>query len=251
MRFHGGRHECYCQSPPYYQEVDDLLRHAVAQLDAGRPVGPLIKNAQFWRAAGPRNGYDVDAVDWFLYQIRLLPDHSELTGIGTDPWHDLEVTQLTRSEVSGPAEHPTGRAWLAPEKQFAEKCADAWRDFGQAPGTHLRWGRAALRIYELRTPEAQTIASLRDDFLFRAVGTGGRSRASTGGRSFTLTKIRPGRSSLPGVAEIVARSERDFDGHFAKNPPNWRCPFIPEGAGRCQAGFRPAVSRPQGVCRAC
>jgi hypothetical protein len=25
-----------------------------------------------------------------------------------------------------------------------------------------------------------------------------------------------------------------------------RCPFIPEGAGRCQAGFRPAVSRPQG-----
>ncbi len=160
MRFHGGRDECYCQSPPYYQEVDDLLRHAVAQLDAGRPVGPLIKNAQFWRAAGPRNGYDVDAVDWFLYQIRLLPDHSELTGIGTDPWHDLEVTQLTRSEVSGPAEHPTGRAWLAPEKQFAEKCADAWRDFGQAPGTHLRWGRAALRIYELRTPEAQTIASL-------------------------------------------------------------------------------------------
>jgi WD40 repeat protein len=26
--------------------------------------------------------------------------------------------------------------------------------------------------------------------------------------------------------------------------------FIPEGAGRCQAGFRPAVSRPPGLCRA-
>ena len=30
----------------------------------------------------------------------------------------------------------------------------------------------------------------------------------------------------------------------------WR-PFIPEGAGRCQAGFRSAVSRQQDVCRAC
>jgi hypothetical protein len=29
------------------------------------------------------------------------------------------------------------------------------------------------------------------------------------------------------------------------------CPFIPEGTGWCQAGFRPAVSRRQGVCRAC
>ena len=28
------------------------------------------------------------------------------------------------------------------------------------------------------------------------------------------------------------------------------CPFIPEGAGRCQAGFRPAVSRRRGCLQA-
>jgi hypothetical protein len=65
------------------------------------------------------------------------------------------------------------------------------------------------RSIELRTADGQTIASLRNYGRVQTV--------STGGRSFTVKKVRPGRSSPPGFAEIVARSERDFEGHFAKN----------------------------------
>ncbi len=211
LRFRSGKFEAYL-------EVDELLRHVAAELDAGRPVGPLIKNAKFRRLSGGfarAHGYDVDAVDWFLDQLLLRPDHSGPAGIGTDPWHDLDMAQLARSEVSGPAAHPVGLAWLASEKQFAEECANAWRDFGQAPGTCLWWGWAARWSWELRTPEAHTtIASLRN-YRYRP-GT-----FSTGGRSFTFQKIRPARSSPPGVDEIAARSDRDYDGHFAKNRQLW------------------------------
>jgi len=49
-------------------EVDELLRQAAAELDAGRFAGPLIDNARFQRTrSGPR--YDIDAVDWFLGQF--------------------------------------------------------------------------------------------------------------------------------------------------------------------------------------
>ena len=41
------------------------------------------------------------------------------------------------------------------------------------------------------------------------------------GGVFTFEKIRPERSSLPGFAELVARSERDFDGRFAENRHSW------------------------------
>ena len=204
-RFRGGNAESYVG-------VDDLLRRLAAELDARRAVGPLIKNAEFRRLQRPfAKGYDVDAVDWFLDQIVFRLDRSGLAEIGTDPWHDLDVTQLVRSEVSGPATHPAGLAWLASEKQFAEECANAWRDFSQAAGTSLWWGWATRASSELRTPEAHTtIASLR------VHGYGSRT-FSAGGRSFTLEKIRRARSSLLGVDEITARSEQDYDGHFAKN----------------------------------
>lgn len=199
-----------------YIGVDDLLRRLGAELDTGRPVGPLIKNAKFRRLQRPfAKGYDVDAVDWFLDQILLRRDRSGLAGIGTDPWHDLDVTQFVPSNVSGPATHPAGLAWLASEKQFAEECANGWRDFGQAPGTSLWWGWVARSSWELRPPEAHTtIASLR------VPGYGSRT-LSTGGRIFTLEKIRRARSSPLGVDEITARSERDYDGHFATNRQFW------------------------------
>ena len=97
-----------------YVGVDDLLRRLAAELDARRAVGPLIKNAEFRRLQRPfAKGYDVDAVDWFLDQIVFRLDRSGLAGIGTDPWHDLDVTQLVRSEVSGPATpQPAWRGWL-------------------------------------------------------------------------------------------------------------------------------------------
>ena len=214
VRFYGGQYDA--------AKVDDLLRRVAAELDAGRPVGSLIPNAQFRRAGHlTGKGYDVDAVDWFLDQLLLPPSHSKLAGNGEDPWRDLgEVTRLTFSGVSGTAKHSAGRAWLASEEHFSKECEKTWRNFGQAPGTHLRWGRVKAGNRELRTPKAQTIASLRGYGRFRI--------ASTNGRTFTLKKIRPAESSPPGLAEIVARSGRDYDGHFAENRHSWIVQNDPE-----------------------
>jgi hypothetical protein len=44
---------------------------------------------------------------------------------------------------------------VAPEQDYA----DAWRDFGQPPGTRLSWARAGAR-YELRTEDLHTVASI-------------------------------------------------------------------------------------------
>jgi hypothetical protein len=196
-------------------EVDDLLGRVAAELDAGRPAGPLIENATLRRrhiSGGLAVGiqYDIDAVDWFFDQFLRRPDHTELAGISVDPWRDLAVAQLTGSKVRDAAEQPrNSRAY------FAEECANAWRDFGQAPGMHLRWGRTGRRLLrgacnELRTAQQQTIAS-RD---------GQRLTVLTGGRSFTYKKTDiPARSTAdswpPGIAQLAARSWRDSAGHFA------------------------------------
>jgi DivIVA domain-containing protein len=48
-------------------EVDDLLNRIAAELDAGRPAGPLIQNALFRKRS--RAGYQWGAVDLFLEQL--------------------------------------------------------------------------------------------------------------------------------------------------------------------------------------
>jgi DivIVA domain-containing protein len=58
-------------------EVDELLGRIAAELDAGRQVRPLIENAVF-RARTGTGGYDAQAVDWFLEQLRCREGHSEL-----------------------------------------------------------------------------------------------------------------------------------------------------------------------------
>ncbi len=61
-------------------EVDDLLNRIAAELDAGRPAGPLVQNALFqkrsWRA-----GYEWGAVDLFLEQL-LVAERRCLQEIG-------------------------------------------------------------------------------------------------------------------------------------------------------------------------
>ena len=131
-------------------EVDDLLDRVAAELDAGRPAGPLIENATFQEK---KEGYDVDAVDWFLDQLILHPGHAERAGTSADPWRDLPVAQFTQGRVSGLAGQPRHI-----QPYLAEECMKAWRDFGQQPGMSLTWewsghllhGLALLR-YELRT----------------------------------------------------------------------------------------------------
>jgi hypothetical protein len=161
------------------RQVDDLLRRVAAELDVGRPAGPLIENATLQERRWGRR-YDIDAVDWFLGQFLLPSGRIGLAGLSADPWGDLPVAQLAPGGISGPAklhgvEKPSRKASRA---YFAERCNNAWRDFGQQPGTHLRVG-GKLRD-ELRTAEQQTLAS------------GGVWHVRAGGRKFKVTsRARP------------------------------------------------------------
>jgi DivIVA domain-containing protein len=221
-------------------QVDDLLRRIAVELDAGRPAGPLIAGATFrlalktlqragikLRLAGPR-GYDSEAVDWFLDQLRQ-EDQSELAGIDADPWRDLPVgnyfTRSGPSDLAEPTAMPLRQASLEQERQesyLAQQCADAWRDFGQQPGTQLRWLRAGVVRHELRTAEQQTVASLRDLRLTaRDLRDLRHTTVSTGGRTFTWKQVT--RSAWPGTAEIVRRShENNPRGYFpdTDTPPS-------------------------------
>lgn len=188
-------------------EVDDLLDRVAAELDAGRPGGPLIENATFQKKNG---GYDVDAVDWFLDQLILHPGHVGRPGTSADPWRDLPVAQFTRGRVNGPAGQ---RRHVQP--YFAEECRKAWRGFGQQPGMSLTWGwsghllpNLALLRCELRTAEQQTVAS----------GDWFADRLRVGERRFARKRLNSARrspGSWPGLAEAYALNWRDFVGHFA------------------------------------
>ena len=191
-------------------EVDDLLRHVAAELDAGRPVGPLIENVTFRRSRLGRSGYDIDAVDWFLNQLLSPRDDSELAERKADRWRDLTVAQVTRRRVidltERSAERSAHRESLSDDrKSFPEECAEAWRDFGQLPGTQLRWERVGLGHHELRGAEQAPIASVRRSGLSETVGANGAS--------FTLKRARLTQSS-PEVAEIAGRGSRNCAGQF-------------------------------------
>jgi hypothetical protein len=189
-------------------QVDDLLRRVAAELDAGRPAGPLIENAAFGQRWRKRSTYDVDAVDWFLDQLILRAGDTELAGPSDDPWRDLTVAQCTRSGGSGSTlgDRKSG----AKRKYFAKECENAWRDFGQQPGMYLRWGRVRRGRwgddhYELHTSEQQAIASL---YLGKLPSPTWHpfAGASLGERNLTVMETRAARSLSPGIVEIGGRS---------------------------------------------
>ena len=197
VRFGGGDYEA--------AQVDDLLDRIAVELDAGRPVAPLITNATFRLG---RSGYDIDAVDWFLEQLRRREDHSELARMSADPWRELAVVNYFTGngpgDVSGHTATPSRQTRWKDWKYVAQECADAWRGFGQEPGTHLRWVRAGAVRRELRTAGQQTIASLR----YGRPGT-----VSTGGKTFTWKRVTG--SARPGIEEIIRRSFRGYgNAHF-------------------------------------
>lgn len=175
------------------RQVNDLRRRVAAELDAGGSARPLIENATFRRR---RHGlrYDIEAVDWFLDQFLLLPGHDDPGRIAEDPWGDLPVARVAQR--------------TSEKYAFELQCDSARRDFGQLPGTRLWFGKAARGLTELRTAEEQTLASVR----------GSRSKTfSAGGRSFTLQPISAAVSPPPAVTELLARADRDYFGHYAKN----------------------------------
>jgi DivIVA domain-containing protein len=214
-------------------QVDDLLRRISVELDEGRPAGPLIAGAAFrpamitpqragvmFRRIGPR-GYDTEAVDWFLDQLRGPENYSEPPEMGADPWRDLPVANhFTRSGLGGLAGRSAMPSWQARREQerqdrtyLARECADAWRGFGRQPGTCLRWAWAAPARCELRTMEAQTIASVRGNI--GSMPTFFRPKTLRAGqRTFKFKKTAAAESSYP-IAEIAARSAQDGGGRFA------------------------------------
>jgi DivIVA domain-containing protein len=187
-------------------EVEDLLDAVAAELDAGRPAGPVIETATL--PAPGEWSYDIDAVDWFFEQLARGPNDSKPTGLSSDPWAGLDVAQFTRS---GAAEEPGSL-----RQDFSAECENAWYDFDQQPGVYLRWERvkggwsATRWAFELRTADQQAIASLRGWPIY------GSMTASTGGKTFTWNR-KPARSS-PDIAELAAYSWRDHAGHFTAKP---------------------------------
>ncbi len=153
-------------------QVDGLLRRVAAEIDADRPVEPLIKNATF-RTASWARGYDVLAVDWFFEQ---LPLDRDLAGMNQDPWRGLAITaQLTRSEVDNLAGTHTWLAQQALWRYYSGECWKTWGQFDELPGVPLRWEWTGTVRQELRTKEKQTIACRR---------SGLRLAYSAGGRRF-------------------------------------------------------------------
>lgn len=197
-------------------QVDDLLRRMAEEFDHGRPAGPLVRNAIFQT----RNmGYDIGAVDWFLGQLLVQPGPAELAELSADPWRDLGVAaELSRSGVSDFAQRSARHSRRTPARYYARERWAAWHEFDKQPGTYLRMGWVGINRRELLTMELQPIASMRG----RTSETVGwpvsqRITISIGGKSFTLRRTRFARSPSPDIAEIITRSARDFDGHFAAN----------------------------------
>jgi DivIVA domain-containing protein len=198
-----------------------------AELDAGRQAGSLIENATFRTRTGTQ-GYDAQAVDWFLEQLRWREDHAELARI-SDLWGDLAVgNYFTRSgpgDLAGRTATPPRRAHRKDRAQdwecLARECADAWRDFGQ----QLRWvltsGRHLWSVLrgELYTAEQQAVASVRS----RSPDMDWRATVSAGGRTFTWKRVTG--SDWPGIAEIVRRSDPDYGAGRsldADTPDSWK-----------------------------
>jgi DivIVA domain-containing protein len=171
-------------------EVDDLLRRIAAELDAGRPAGPLIANATFRRADWRSDGYRKDAVDLFLEQLAWREDNSALDGARADPWRNLAVGNFYfrsgPNDLAEPTGTPPRRRGIKDSRRnrerLAQECAEEWRDFGQQPGTLLRWVPVGAGRRELRTAE-QTIASLPWVISGRATTVRG------GGRTFSSKRI--------------------------------------------------------------
>jgi hypothetical protein len=203
-------------------DVDELLRRVAAELDAGRPGGPLIENATFQSTSGRRKhdrGYDIDAVDWFLGQLLRPQDHAGPGGTSADPWRDAGgVTQLVMGGVTGLAQRYPPPDVLTQEKAwkwFGEWCENVWRGFGLLPGTHLSCAPVRLFRRELRTAEQQTLASARAIWQ--------KTTVDAGGRTFTWLTRRAS-SSLPDIVDISNRSSWDYHERSAKPWPYWMAP---------------------------
>src|SRR5437016_3054725 len=91
---------------------------AGSESPARRPVQPLIRNAAFRTKS---NGYNIEAVDWFLGQLLLRPAPAEAAEMSADPWRDLGVVaQVARSGVEDLAERSARPSRRGLRKYYSE-----------------------------------------------------------------------------------------------------------------------------------
>jgi len=156
-------------------DVDDLVSRVAAELDAGRPAGPLIGTTELGKRRWGRR-YDIDAVDWLLGQFLVRPGQFGPAGMGDDPWCGVPVAQLAADGVSGQASR---YSWVTSSRRrsranFARQCDRTWLDFDQLPGPRL-WHGFLGKLEVLCTEDRQLVASVR------------KGVVSAGGRNFTCT----------------------------------------------------------------
>jgi hypothetical protein len=193
----GGYHEA---------DVNDLLARVAGELDSGRPAGLLIANATFRvpSSFGVKNGGCLTgAVDWFLEQLRLQEDSSEVARMNTDPWRDLATEPYC---VYDKPERLAGLVAAPPQQD----CADAWRDFGRPPGTRLSWVQARAHRYELGTAHRYELRTAGQQTL---AASKGRRSATLGpdGRTFTWYPASPVFSGS--IAETIGRDRPGASAH--------------------------------------
>ena len=173
-------------------DVNDLFVRIAAELDAGRPAGPLIANAKF-RKRYLRGIYETGPVDWFLDQLRHREDEAARADV--DPWRDLAADPYCiRSDLDGLVAAPS-----------PQKYAEAWRDFQQPPGTRLSWVSTGALRRELRTTDLRTVAAVRY----------GRAKTlSIGGRTYTFKIVT--RFSWRGIAGTISPDQPGIPAHTLK-----------------------------------
>jgi len=227
--------------------VGKLLDRAAAELDAGRPVTPLIEAATFpqlsiWEASETpalirrRGIYDCAAVDWALSQLRLQDDPEGRA----DPWQDLRAWHFpgaipdaggAPSAVPGMREAARLAAWTRKrwreQRDYARACADAWRDFGLPPGARLSLVKTGARRSELRTAGQYPLVSSRTRTFDR------------NGRTYRLSRVKA--AQWPAVAAEIGDKPPDSPAHLARTESASR-------TGMEAAGHKdPAARKPSGL----
>lgn len=227
--------------------VGKLLDRVAAELDAGRPVAPLIEAATFprlsiWEASGSpalgrrRGMYDCAVVDWALSQLRLQDDPAARA----DPWRDLRAWHFPVAIPDAGGAPPAvpglrGAARLAAwnqqrrraQRDYARACADAWRDFGLPPGARLSLVKTGARRSELRAAGQYPLVS---------VGTGTFDR---NGRTYRLSRVKA--AQWPAVAAEIGDKPPASPAHLARTEPASRT--ATEAARRTD----PAARKPWGL----
>lgn len=194
-------------------DVDELLDHIAAELDAGRPVASLAANAafrevrlQFRRLS---RAYQTETVDWLLAQLRRNEEERNL--LADDPWRHLIAFRYSM----GP-----------PALDARTEYADDWAAFDAQPGFRLRYGRAGSADDELRTADGVQIATCRTHWRSTTV--------RVGWRTFTVARVH--RVAWPALVPAFGAGQpaqpvhlRRSDG-YQRADPERQAAGMPRGA---------------------